>query len=77
MTCDTIFLAFDEDKVKNEVNVAVLASSIALHFNISTRLNIIAFKDLLKGHTTLSSYFLYLKKMDPVQNIGNLLPSFL
>lgn len=77
MTCDTIFLAFDEDKAKNEVNFAVLASRIALHFNISTRLNLIAFKDLLKGHTTLSSYFLYLKKMDPVQNIENLLPSFL
>lgn len=57
MTCDTIFLAFDEDKAKNEVNFAVLASSIALHFNISTRLNLIAFKDLFKGHTTLSSYF--------------------
>ena len=57
MTCDTIFLAFDEDKAKNEVNFAVLASRIALHFNISTRLNLIAFKDLLKGHTTLSSHF--------------------
>ena len=57
MTCDTIFLAFDEDKAKNEVNFSVLASRIALHFNISTRLNLIAFKDLLKGHTTLSSYF--------------------
>lgn len=43
MTCDTIFLAFDEDKAKNEVNFAVLASRIALHFNISTRLNLIAY----------------------------------
>ena len=59
MTCDTIFLAFDEDKAKNEVNFAVLASSIALHFNISTRLNLIAFKDLFKGHNTIQLFLIF------------------